>query len=77
MLNSLNYDIRVKAYTKGGATVSIAQQSLQEIYNSYLGESVIIIIIALSALIHMHSTLRRLFVIGSAQILYAVSVNNR
>lgn len=38
MLNSVDYTIQVEATSKGGSIVTHAQQSLKEIYKSYLGE---------------------------------------
>lgn len=38
MLNSVDYTIQVEATSKGGTIVTHAQQSLKEIYKSYLGE---------------------------------------
>lgn len=40
VLNSVNYDIQAIAHAKGGTTVTNAQQSLREIYKSFLGESI-------------------------------------
>lgn len=38
MLNSIDYAIQVEAFSNGGSMVTHAQQSLKEIYQSYLGK---------------------------------------